>query len=515
MYKPLVLVIMDGVGLTEQKSGNALASAKLSNLRHISRSYPGTALQAAGLTVGIPWGEVGNSEVGHIAIGAGLIMYQHLARINQSISSEEFFKFPIWDKAIEHAKKNKSAIHLAGLLSDGGVHSHQDHLFTILQLLSDKKFSGPVFIHIFTDGRDAPTQSAPGFIRSLERKTEELGLGKIATVIGRYYAMDRDRRVERIQVAYDLMVSGRGQQFVSPIEAVETSYNEKVTDEFIKASVMIVDGEAVGSVKDGDAVIFFNFRSDRMRQLAGSFIKSSLKDLFILSMTQYDQNFEIPTVFSPESVPHPLAEVISSAGKKQLHIAETEKYAHVTYFFNGGQEKPFVGEDRILVQSPKVASYDKKPEMSARELTKRLVEGIEQQKYDFIVANFANGDMVGHTGDLKATTKAMDVVDECVGVVMKATLAAGGALLITADHGNCEEMVDLETGKMDTEHEVNPVPFWLVADDKKGEAVIDTKINIGGILPDVAPTILELLDLPVPPEMIGTSLLKVIFRQPI
>ncbi|MDP3901907.1 MAG: 2,3-bisphosphoglycerate-independent phosphoglycerate mutase [bacterium] len=516
MYKPLVLVIMDGVGLSVEEKGNAVAMAKLPNLRKISQIYPGTALQAAGLTVGIPWGEVGNSEVGHTAIGSGSIMYQYLSQINQSIASNEFSDFEVWRQVIDHANKNQSAVHLVGLLSNGGVHSHYNHLFAILKLLADKKFTRQVFIHIFTDGRDAPIQSAPTFIEELNNKIKELKIGTIASVCGRYYAMDRDQRWERTQAAYESIALGKGDQYTDVMEAINNAYNNKKTDEFIEPSVIVDENkQSIGPIKDGDAVVFFNFRPDRARQLTAEFIKYASDDKFLLSMTQYDEQFKIPVVFKPENVLQPLAGIISSADKKQLHITETEKYAHVTYFFNGGREKPFPGEDRILISSPKVDSYDKKPEMGAYEITQRLIVAIKENKYDFIVVNFANGDMVGHTGNLTASIKAMETVDECIGAISKEVLDVGGALIITADHGNCEEMINPETGQIDTEHSVNPVPLWLVTKDRQGEGAADMKINIGGILPDVAPTILELLELAKPQTMIGNSLLGVIFRQPI
>lgn len=513
-YKPLVLIIMDGVGLSVEKDGNAVMLAKLPNLREISQHYPGAALQSAGLTVGVPWGEMGNSEVGHLAIGSGLVVYQNLPRINMAIRDGSFFKNPVWQKAIDHAKKNKSAIHLMGLVSGGGVHSHQDHLFALLELIAGQKFSGKVFIHMFTDGRDAPTQSAPLFLQELQKQIEKnnpVGGWKIASVSGRYYAMDRDKRWERIQPAFDAIVKGEGEKAKTADEAIHNSYAQKVTDEFIKPTVI----EGAEGVKAGDSVIFFNFRPDRARQLTELFLNSKIKNLLFTSMTEYDKSFKTDVAFESQIVEMPIAKVISDAGKKQLHIAETEKYAHVTYFLNGGSEKEFPGEERILVPSPKVQSYDKKPEMSAHETTEKFLNALKENKYDFIVINFANGDMVGHTGNLEATIKGMEVVDECVGKIIKATLAAKGAVVITADHGNCEEMINLETGQIDTEHSVNPVPFWFIAPDNRYEEPIKTpaKVNVSGILPDVASTVLEILNLPKPNEMTGSSLLQTINRQ--
>lgn len=511
---------MDGVGLSAEKEGNAVMLAKLPNLRDISQHYPGAALQSAGLTVGVPWGEMGNSEVGHLAIGSGLVVYQNLPRINMAIRDGSFFKIPVWQKVLEHAKKNKSAIHLMGLVSNGGVHSHQDHLFALLELIAEQKFGGKVFIHMFTDGRDAPPQSAPLFLQELQKQIEKnnpsspvggFGGWKIASVSGRYYAMDRDNRWERVSLAFDAIVKCEGEKAKTADEAIHNSYAQKVTDEFIKPTVL----EGAEGVKAGDAVIFFNFRSDRARQLTELFMKSKIKNLLFTSMTEYDKSFNVDVAFDAQVVEMPIAKVISNASKKQLHIAETEKYAHVTYFLNGGSEKEFLGEERILVPSPKVQSYDKKPEMSAYETTEIFLKALKENKYDFIVINFANGDMVGHTGNLEATIKGMEVVDECVGKIVKETIATKGAIIITADHGNCEEMINLETGQIDTEHSVNPVPFWFITPDNRYEEPIKTPVKVGvsGILPDVAPTVLEILNLPKPDEMTGSSLLKTINRQ--
>ena len=512
-YKPIVLVIMDGVGVSLEKEGNAVALAKLPNLRGINEKYFGTALQAAGLPVGIPWGEVGNSEVGHIAIGSGFVAYQDLPRINIAISNGTFFSNPVWEKAVNHAKNNQSAIHLMGLVSNGGIHSHMDHLFALLKMLSEKKFSGKVFVHAFTDGRDSPPQSAALFLEKLEKQIGKYGIGKIATISGRYYAMDRDKRQERTQLAFEAIARGRGEKAKNPKEAIENSYKKETTDEFIKPTVIGKPETA----RDGDAVIFFNFRPDRARQLTESFLKSEFKDLLFVSMTQYDKALPTRSVFPPEAVANPLAKIISDAGKTQLHIAETEKYAHVTYFLNGGREEQFSGEERILVPSSKVASYDLKPEMSCFEIRNKLIPKINSKKYDFIAVNFANGDMVGHTGNLEATIKAMEAVDECVGDVARATLKLGGALVITADHGNCERMVNLETGQVDTEHTVNPVPFWLASSNTmlaSAKASLEVSgIIVGGILPDVAPTVADLLNLPKPKEMTGGSLIKTIGQQ--
>ena len=513
-YKPVVLIIMDGFGLSSEKEGNAVAAAKMPNLRAISQKYKGTALQAAGLTVGVPWGEVGNSEVGHSAIGSGQVVYQNLPRINLAIKDGSFFENPVWQQAIDHAAKNKSAIHLAGLVSNGGVHSHMDHLFALLKLLSKKKFKGRVYIHMFTDGRDTATQATPLFLKELNEQIKKYKIGEIATLGGRYYAMDRDQRQERTQMMFDAMTQGNGEESESAAKAVEDSYKQEITDEFIKPTVI----KKEGVVKENDSLIFFNFRPDRARQITEAFIKSNIKNLFVASMTQYGESFNIPIAFPLQIVENPIAKVISDNGEKQLHIGETEKYAHITYFLNGGTEGSFPGEDRILIPSPKVASYDLKPEMSAKEVSEKAVEAINKNKYDFIAINFANGDMVGHTGNLNAVIKGLEAVDEAVGKIVDAALAAGGAVAITADHGTCEQMVNLETGRKDTEHTVNPVPLWLVGSGFEAPGDVDIEIldnQVGGILPDVAPTVLEMLELPIPKDMTGSSLLQVIFKQPL
>ena len=512
----VVLVILDGVGISYEERGNAIMAAKKPNLDEISRYYPGTALQSYGMAVGVPWGEVGNSEVGHLTIGSGQAVYQDLPRINASVQDGSFFKNPAWQKALEHAQKNNSAVHLMGLVSNGGVHSHMNHLFALLKFFSEKKFAGPVYIHVFTDGRDAPTQSAPVFIKTLQDNMARYKIGKIATVSGRYYAMDRDKHWERIQMAMDAIL-GKGEKAKSAEEAIQNSYAQKITDEFIKPiAISGKQGDPIGALGENDAMILFNFRPDRARQLTEALllVKKDFKNLFLASMTQYDKDFKIPIAFPIEIIENSLAKLISQAGKKQLHIAETEKYAHITYFLNGGVEEPFSGEERALIPSPKVAGYDQKPEMSAYEVAEKTVEAIQSKKYDFIALNFANGDMVGHTGNLQATIKAVEILDECLGKIKNAVLETNGAMIITADHGNCEEVINLETGEIDTSHSTNPVPFWIVETTIKKDfgELKKTDVPTTGILADVAPTILELLKISQPKEMVGKSLFGKIGR---
>jgi len=505
-YRPVLLIILDGFGIWREERGNPILKAKMPNLTQISRNYPGVALISYGMEVGLAWGEMGNSEVGHINIGAGTTVYQSFARIQMSIQDSSFFKLKIWADAIAHAQKNNSAIHLAGLVSNGGVHSHQDHLFALLKLLSAQKIKNPVYIHVFTDGRDAAVKSAPVFIEELQKQIRQYHIGQIATMSGRYYAMDRDKRWERTELTFKAMVDKK------PEETLEKSYAQNITDEFVKPTVFTdANNQPLGLVKENDVLIFFNFRPDRMRQITELFLKSQIKNLFLISMTEYDRNYKIPVAFPPQDIEKPLAYVVSQAGKQQLHIAETEKYAHITYFLNGGREEPFDGEDRLLIPSPKVPSYDKKPEMAAYEITEKTLEAIAKEKYELIAMNFANGDMVGHTGNFDATVKAVETIDECIGKIYAAVEKYGGSMVITADHGNCEEMINLATGQVDTEHSTNPVPCWIITPWNKFKNTYGgppDPIIPSGILADVAPTVLELLKLSKVPEMSGRTLLN-------
>ncbi len=502
--KPLVLMIMDGFGITPAEKGNAIKKANTPHLDKIFSENPFTTLGASGLDVGLPDGQMGNSEVGHTNMGAGRIVYQELTRITKAIENESFFENLALNEAMDSALKNDKALHLMGLLSNGGVHSHNTHLFAILKLAKIKGLK-KVYVHVILDGRDVLPESGKGFVSELEDKMSKLGIGKVATVIGRYYAMDRDNRWERVQCAYDAMVLRSGIHEANPIEAVQHSYDNEITDEFVKP-VVIDGGEAI---KEGDSIIFYNFRPDRAREITRCFVQEDFSGFVrgngyfpvkFVCMTQYDATLpNVSVAFGPQSLKNTFGEYISKYGLTQLRIAETEKYAHVTFFFNGGVEKEYPGEERILVPSPKVATYDLKPEMSAFEVTDKIVGRIESGELDVIILNFANCDMVGHTGVFDAAVKAVETVDVCVERVVEKVRKMSGVVLITADHGNADKMLD-ENGEVFTAHTTNPVPFCVVG--------YPCKLRSGGKLADIAPTMLEILGLPKPEEMDGDSLLK-------
>ncbi|TSC82927.1 MAG: 2,3-bisphosphoglycerate-independent phosphoglycerate mutase [Parcubacteria group bacterium Gr01-1014_19] len=506
MSKPVVLAILDGFGISEEERGNAVRLANKPNFKKIGENFLGTTLHASGIEVGVPWGEVGSSEVGHTNIGAGLVIYQNYPRISLAIKDESFFKIPIWDEVIK-----KPAVHLFGLLTNSGIHAHVDHLIGLLRMLSQKKYKGEVFVHAFTDGEDAPPKSASIFLEMVEKEMKSLRIGKIASITGRYWAMDRNKNLDRTEKTIACMTEGTGVSAESAGEALARAYQNNISDELIEPTVIVgKNGQPVGLLKKSDAAIFFNFRPDRARQITEKM--SKIEGLFLVTLTQFEEKLPVKVAFPPQYITHPLARIVSDAGKSQFHIAESEKYAHATYFFNGGVEEPFPGEDRSTIPSPAVSEYDQKPEMSAYQITERILTTLEKQKYDFIVVNFANGDMVGHTGNLKAATKAVEVLDECIGKIASKVLALDGNLIITADHGNCEEMIDLDTGVADTEHSTNPVPLFIIgnlylAKEKPFHAGEPT-----GILADVAPTILEIMQIPQPKEMTGRSLLKNIGR---
>ncbi|MEE0914088.1 MAG: 2,3-bisphosphoglycerate-independent phosphoglycerate mutase [Ruminococcus sp.] len=503
MKKPLILMILDGFGIAPNE-GNAIMAAKKPNIDRIFSSNPVTEIGASGMDVGLPDGQMGNSEVGHTNIGAGRIVYQELTRITKTINEDKLKDNEAIVNAMDKALENGTALHLMGLLSDGGVHSHNTHLYGILEL-AKKKGLEKVYIHAFLDGRDVPPSSAADFVADCMAKTEEIGVGKIATVMGRYYAMDRDNRWDRVEKAYSAMVYGEGVEAECPVCAVKNSYKEDVTDEFVLPSV--VKGGA--TIQPNDSVIFFNFRPDRAREITRTLVdpdfdgferKKGFFPLNFVCMTQYDATMpNVDVAFKPQVLTNTLGEYISNKGMAQLRIAETEKYAHVTFFFNGGVEKQYEGEDRILVKSPAVATYDLQPEMSAYEVTDKLIPAIESGKYDMIILNYANCDMVGHTGVFDAAVKAVEAVDECVGKVVDAVTAMGGVALITADHGNADKMVDTD-GEPFTAHTTNPVPFCV--------AGYDCELREGGRLADIAPTMLQILGLEQPEEMDGTSLIK-------
>ncbi len=503
MKKPLILMILDGFGIAPER-GNAIKAAKKPNIDKLFAENPLTQIGASGMDVGLPDGQMGNSEVGHTNIGAGRIVYQELTRITKTINEDKLKDNEAIVSAMDKALENGTALHLMGLLSDGGVHSHNTHLYGILEL-AKKKGLEKVYIHAFLDGRDVPPSSAADFVQACVDKTEEIGVGKIATVMGRYYAMDRDNRWERVEKAYAAMVYGEGVEAECPVCAVKNSYKEDVTDEFVVPSV--VKGGA--TIQPNDSVIFFNFRPDRAREITRTLVdpdfdgferKKGFFPVNFVCMTQYDATMpNVDVAFKPQMLTNTLGEYISDKGMSQLRIAETEKYAHVTFFFNGGVEKQYPGEDRILVKSPSVATYDLQPEMSAYKVTDKLVPAIKSGKYDMIILNFANCDMVGHTGVFDAAVKAVEAVDECVGRVVDAIKEMGGVALITADHGNADKMVD-DDGEPFTAHTTNPVPFCVIG--------YDCELKDGGRLADIAPTMLQILGLPQPEEMDGTSLIK-------
>ena len=509
MKKPTVLLILDGYGERKEKDGNAIALANTPVMDKLKKEFPYVEGQASGLFVGLPDGQMGNSEVGHMNMGAGRIVYQELTRITKAIEDGDFFENKALKEAVEHCKKENTALHFMGLVSSGGVHSHIGHIYGLLELAKRAGLK-KVYLHAFLDGRDTPPDSGKSFLMDVEKKMQELGVGEIATISGRYYAMDRDKNYDRVEKAYRAMVDGTGEKASSVEEAIDASYAKKVYDEFVLPTVIEKDG-AVHTVSDGDAMIFFNFRPDRAREICHAFCddefnffnRGARKKVFFVCFTDYDPTIPNKLVaFEKEEIHNTLGEVVSNLGKNQLRIAETEKYAHVTFFFNGGKEEPYENEDRILVPSPKeVPTYDLKPEMSCYTVTEKLTEAIRSGKYDLVVANFANPDMVGHTGVLSAAIKAIEVVDECMGKVVDAVESMHGNLFILADHGNADIMIDEKTGEPYTAHTTNPVPFILVSDEKH-------KLREGGCLADVAPTLLELMEIPQPKEMTGKSLLE-------
>ena len=518
--KKVALIILDGWGIGEKTAGNAIFKASTPNTDALERFYPSTALQASGMAVGLPWGKMGNSEVGHLTLGAGKTIYQNLPRVSISIQDKSFFKNEVLLKTIKHTTDNENVnLHLMGMLSDGGVHSHIDHIYALLELLKENNVdSKRVFIHIFTDGRDTNPRSGAKFISDLiENMEEEKWPGKIASIMGRYYAMDRNENWDRTKLAYCCLVNNVGIRENDPVEALEKYYLENITDEFIKPTLIVDEKGDFTPIKEGDSVIFFNIRQDRARQLSKAFVLDKfesfdrggkLRNLFFTTMTEYEKNIPANVVFPAQNVRYPLGKIISDAGMKQLRIAETEKYAHVTYFFNGGTEKPFKNEFRVLVPSLTIAQFDDAPKMSAETITKEVIKGMESDKFSFILVNYANSDMLGHTGNYKAAMEGIEFVDECIGKLYKVAMENSFSLLITADHGNAEEMINLRTGEKLTEHTINPVPFIFVNKKftKKKKHKMDKKI--GGILSDVAPTVLEILGIDQPKEMAGESLLN-------
>jgi 2,3-bisphosphoglycerate-independent phosphoglycerate mutase len=506
--RPLMLIINDGWGFRESRDGNAVLAARTPNLDRLVKDYPWCLLEASGEAVGLPKGLMGNSEVGHLTIGAGRIVLQDLSRIDISIKNGDFFKNPVFLNAISNVKANNSSLHFMGLASFGGIHSCTTHLYALIKLAQEQGLK-KVYIHAFLDGRDEPPKSALGDIKKLDAFCKEHENPKIATVAGRYYAMDRDKRWDRTKLAYDALTEGVAPYKATDAEtAVSEAYTRGETDEFVKPTIITdSEGKPVATIQDNDSVIFFNFRQDRARQLTWAFVKENFEGFLrekhpkvhFVCMTQYDETLNVPIAFPPVKLENVLGEVLSKHGLIQLRIAETEKYAHVTYFLNGGEEKRYEGEDRCLIPSPKVATYDLKPEMSAYEITDEVIKRIQSEKYDVIVQNFANMDMVGHTGIFEAAVKAVEAVDKCIGMIVEVLKETGGMALITADHGNAEEMIDLKTGEPHTAHTSNPVKCIYFGKN-------DVKALRNGELCDVSPTLLEFLGVPKPEEMTGKSL---------
>lgn len=517
-------MILDGWGVAPDHGGNAIRKANTPVMDNLISSYPTMTVRASGEAVGLSWGEMGNSEVGHLTIGAGRVFYQSLPRIDRSIGDNTFFGNPAFIKAIRHVKKKNSTLHFIGLVSNGGIHSHQNHLNALLEMAKKEKLEN-VAIHAFLDGRDADRDSGLSFIKDLQKTIKKVKCGQIASLAGRYFAMDRDNRWDRTEKAYAAMVLGTSDEtFDDPIKAIQASYKKEVFDEEFVPTVITKKGEPVAKISENDAVIFFNFRPDRARQMTKAltlpkfekFKREQVKNLVMVTMTEYEKDLPVEVVFPPEVVETCMGRVISDAGLKQLHIAETEKYAHVTFFLNGTREEPFDGEDRIIVPSPRVASYDLQPEMSAPELTNKVIKAVSSGDYDFIVMNFANADMVGHTGKIDKAVKGIEEVDKSVGKIVSAVLAKGGALFITADHGNAEQMKNIQTDTMDKQHSTNMVPFIVVGKQFEGIASPAGEVPGGdlslmpatGMLADVAPTILKIMNLAIPPEMTGHPLIN-------
>ncbi len=526
-HTPFVLIVMDGFGISLEHRGNAILEASTPNLDAIERRFPFTTLQASGVAVGLPWGEAGNSEVGHLTMGAGRIIYQHLTRVISAIHDGSFYENPAFLNVINHVKKNDSSLHFLGLVSSGSVHSYINHLHALMELAKRSRLE-KVFLHVITDGKDAPRDEGASFIKKLEDTIrEQYPSVVIASLIGRYWAMDRDEQWERIQRAYGLLVNGIGVPFSDASAFLTESYAKGTADESIEPAYFAREGKVIGRIAPGDGLIIFNFREDSVREITGAFAKDGfsgfprgkIQNLSIATLTEYDKNLTgVAAAFPPLEIHWPLARVLSQVGKSQLHIAETEKYAHVTYFFNGGIEKPFPEEDRILVTSQSVPHFDEKPEMKTPEITDRIIEHLEG--YDFILANFANADMVGHTGNFQAVVKAVEAIDKAIGRLREAVFAKEGILIITGDHGNAEQKIHPFSGEPITEHTSNPVPLYLVqkslerSSDRSPDTIRKKHETTGGILTDVAPTILELMHIPKPEEMTGTSLLTYLMSEP-
>lgn len=521
-HKPIMLIILDGWGINQGYPGNAITQAKTPNINRLIAEYPSSTLRASGESVGLPWGEPGNSEVGHLNLGLGRVIFQELPRIDNSIADKSFYDNPVLLEAISHVKEYGSKMHFLGLVSNGFVHASINHFQALTQFAKESGLAD-FYIHAILDGRDTRFDSGVNFIKEIERNLKNLGIGRISTVSGRFYAMDRNNHWDRIEKAYAAMTEGKGDKAADAITAIKASYKKKIFDEEFVPTIIASSGERNGLIEDNDAVIFFNYRPDRARQMTEMFVLEDfkkgkrnkfLKNLFFATFTEYDKEIPVKVVFPPESLAGGLGEELSKAGLKQLRISETEKYAHVTYFFNGGQEEKMPGEEQVLIPSPDVASYAEKPEMSSESLTERIIAAVKEDKYDFILINFPNADMVGHTGNLEAAIKGVEALDSCVGRIVSAVLEKDGVVLITADHGNAEIMFNMQTGQIDKEHTTNPVPIIIIGNEYQGKnfgwqegANSDLSLcQPQGILADIAPTILCLLGIKKNEKMTGQSL---------
>jgi len=514
-----MLMILDGLGLAPASRGNAVSLAQMPVFNKLITIYPTLTLRASGEAVGLRYNEIGNSEVGHLNLGAGKIVWQSLPRIDRSIVEGDFFKNEFFLQAINWAKEHQSKLHLIGLVSNGEVHSSIKHLFALLELVAEQKFDN-VFLHAFLDGRDTAKDAGLDFISQVLVKMKKLGIGRVASLSGRFFSMDRDNQWDRIEKAYSAMTSGQENQAEDPVEAIKASYRKEIYDEHFEPTTIVKDKRPVALIEENDAIIYFNFRADRARELTEAFVidsfqgfdRAKIQNLFFVTMTEYEKGLPVKIAFPKKIINYPLARVISDYGLNQFHVAETQKYAHVTFFFNGGREEPYPGEERKLIPSPVVASFAEKPEMSAPEVAQEVIKALEAGKYSFIVVNFANPDMVGHTGNIPAAVKCLEVIDDLLGKIIPVALANSWTTLILADHGNIEQLINPETGEIDKEHTTNPVPFIIIDKDKQGESLITNLDQLvetqpTGILADVAPTILKIMGLKKPAEMTGISLI--------
>ncbi len=518
MYSPVVLIVLDGWGLSNSVQGNPIREATLPTFDKFNRFYPMTTLQASGISVGLPWNTAGNSEVGHMTMGAGRVIYQNMPRISLSIQDGSFYKNDMLLQTFVAAKEKKKKLHLMGLVSSGSVHSHRDHLLALLRMAKNEGLK-EVYVHVFTDGRDSAPTSGIQQVKELSREMRLVGIGKIASVTGRNFAMDRNNNWERIEKTYRMLTEGIGEKTEDPLLALEQSYLKSITDEYIEPTVVTEKGEPIALIADGDSVIFFNFREDRARELTAAFTLPQFDsfprkklELHFTTLTEYERDLPVNVAFPTENIINSLGEVLSKNNKKQLRIAETEKYAHVTYFFNGGKEEAFPGEEHLLVPSPTVPHFDEIPEMSSPQITDALIKSLAKQTYDFILVNYASPDMVAHTGNEEASIKAVEATDKSLSILVPAILKAGGKIIITSDHGNVEELKKSSTGEADTEHSTNPIPLWYITPDnhreKSAEEMMREQSEVNGLLSDVAPTVLDIMGLAKPEDMNGESLLQ-------